>query len=134
MSNYQANVDVKIGSERNFGITFSIVFALIGIWPLLSDGGVRPILIMVSFGFLALAFLAPRVLRIPNRLWFKLGLLLGAIMAPIVMALVYVTTFVPMGLILRLLGKDLLNMKLEPDQTSYWIERTDDPQSMKNQF
>ena len=134
MSDHRANVEVKIGSERNFGIVFAVVFALVGLWPLTGGENARPIWLLMALVFLALALFAPRVLRIPNRLWFRFGLLLGAIVAPVVMALVYVTTFVPIGLVLRLRGKDLLKMKFDREAASYWIERTDKPQSMKNQF
>jgi len=134
MSDHHANIDVKIGSERSFGIVFAIVFGIFGIWPLKDGGQIYIFAVVAAVALLTLAFFAPSVLRIPNRLWFKFGMLLGAIVAPIVMALVYVTTFVPMGLTLRLFGKDLLKAKLDRDVPSYWIERTDEPQSMKNQF
>ena len=123
-----------MGSARNFGVVFAVVFTILGFWPLIRGGDMRPVLVLIAVVFLALAYLAPNVLRIPNRLWFRFGLLLGAVVAPIVMALVYVTTFVPLGLTMRLLGKDLLNKKLDRAASSYWIERSDPPQSMKNQF
>ena len=134
MSDHNANVEVKMGSERSFGIVFAVVFVLIGLWPLLGGEEVRLAFVGAALVFLALALFAPRVLRVPNRLWFRFGLLLGAIVAPVVMALVYVTTFVPIGLVLRLRGKDLLKMKFDREVASYWIERTDKPQSMKKQF
>ena len=81
-----------------------------------------------------LALLAPRALSSPNKLWFKFGLLLGSIVAPIVMALIYFVTILPTGLIMRLLGKDLLKPKLDKNAKSYWIERTEPVGSMKNQF
>jgi hypothetical protein len=88
----------------------------------------------VSGIFLLLALLAPRILSSPNKLWFKFGLLLGSIVAPIVMALIYFVTILPTGLIMRLLGKDLLKPKLDKNAKSYWIERTEPVGSMKNQF
>ena len=88
----------------------------------------------MSIGFLLLAYLAPKVLIFPNKLWFKFGLLLGSIIAPIVMAIIYFITVVPTGIVMRLLGKDLLNQKLDINAKSYWIERTDSIGSMKNQF
>ena len=84
--------------------------------------------------FLFLAFIAPNTLSLPNKLWFKFGMLLGSIIAPIVMALVYFLTVLPTGLIMRLFGKDLLNRKLDKNAKSYWIERTEQMGSMKNQF
>nr|WP_171209634.1 MULTISPECIES: SxtJ family membrane protein [unclassified Ruegeria] len=123
-----------MGTERNFGVVFAVVFLIIALWPLTGDGGVRIWAIVVAAVFLAVAFLAPKVLKWPNWLWFKFGLLLGAIVAPIVMALVFLTTFVTIGVLLRLFGKDLLGQKLDPETDSYWINRTDLPNSMKNQF
>ena len=76
----------------------------------------------------------PRVLILPNKIWFKFGMLLGSIIAPIVMALVYFITVLPTGFIMHLLGKDLLKQKLDKSAKSYWIERTEPIGSMKNQF
>ena len=134
MSEHSSHFEVKQGSERSFGVVFTVVFAVFGLWPLLSGGSPRIVLLSLGAVFLVLAFLAPRVLEVPNRLWFKLGMLLGAIVAPIVMALVYFIAVVPMGLWVRARGKDLLSMKLDKSAKSYWIERTDRMQSMKNQF
>ncbi len=134
MSDHESKVTVEIGSERGFGFVFAAVFAIIALWPLTGDGGVRIWAIVVAFIFLNLALIAPTTLKWPNYLWFKFGLLLGAIIAPIVMALVFLTTFVSIGGLLRLFGKDLLGQKLDPDAKSYWINRTDVPNSMKNQF
>jgi hypothetical protein len=84
--------------------------------------------------FLALAYLKPQILSIPNRLWFKLGLGLGAFVAPVIMVLIYFTTVVPIGLLMRLMGKDLLKQKLDRNVKSYWIERSEPIGSMKDQF
>ena len=78
-----------------------------------------------------LAIFSPKTLKIPNKLWFKFGIFLGGIIAPICMAIVFATTIVPVGLTLRLFGKDLLRLKLNPSAKSYWIKRIDEPQSMK---
>lgn len=134
MSDHQANVDVKMGSERNFGIVFAFVFAVIGLWPLVGGGTPRPVFLAAALVMLGLGFLAPRWLETPNRLWFRFGMLLGAIVAPIIMFLVFVTTFLPIGLIMRALGKDPLKRRPDRSAKSYWIERTEDPQPMKNQF
>lgn len=134
MADFHANVPVQNGSERSFGIVFAVVFGLIGLWPLLSGGGVRLLFLLIAAVFLVLAFAAPAVLRGPNRLWFRFGMFLGAIVAPLVMALTFLAAFVPMGLLLRLRGKDLLALKLEPEAESYWIEREAPPNSMKRQF
>lgn len=134
MFEHSSYFKVRQGSERSFGIVFAVVFALSGLWPLLSGGSLRIVLLFLGAVFLALAFLAPGVLEAPNRLWFKLGMFLGAIVAPIVMALVYFLVVVPTGLWVRASGKDPLRVKLDKSAKSYWIERTDKMQSMKNQF
>ncbi|WP_298936326.1 SxtJ family membrane protein [uncultured Ruegeria sp.] len=134
MSDHQANVDVEIGSERGFGIVFTVVFLIIALWPLWGGGTVRWIPLVIAAIILALTFIAPKTLTKPNRLWFKFGMLLGAIVAPVVMFLVFITTFVPFGVVVRLFGKDLLSEKLDSSAKSYWVDRTDQPGSMKQQF
>ncbi|WBU56667.1 SxtJ family membrane protein [Paracoccus sediminicola] len=123
-----------MGSERGFGLVFAAVFALIGLWPLLGGDSPRWIVLAIAAVFLALSFAAPHLLRVPNQLWFKLGILLGAIVAPIVMALVYLVAFIPIGMMLRVSGKDLLALEMKPDAQSYWIRRNDPPKSMKLQY
>ena len=134
MSDHTSNVTVEMGTERNFGIVFAFVFALIGFWPLISGGSVRLWAVAAAAVCLVAAIFFPGILKWPNIAWFKFGMLLGAIVAPIVMALIFVTTFLTIGLLLRLFGKDPLSRKMEPDSPTYWIKRTDPPNSMKNQF
>lgn len=134
MADHHANVDVEIGSERGFGYVFTAVFLIIAFWPVWGGGDVRWIPLAIAAVILAITFLAPHVLRVPNRLWFKFGMLLGAIVAPIVMFLVFITTFVPFGIAVRILGKDLLSVKTDSSKKSYWVERDDQPGSMKQQF
>jgi Mg2+/Co2+ transporter CorB len=90
--------------------------------------------LIVSVIFILLAFVAPKTLAMPNKLWFRFGILLESIVAPIVMALVYFATVLPTGIVMRLLGKDLLKQKLDKNAKSYWIERKESIGSMKNQF
>lgn len=128
---------VEVGSVRSFGIVFSVVFALIGAYPLLSGGSVRIWSLAIAGGFLFAAFVAPQVLRPLNLLWFKFGMLLGRIINPLVMLIIFVTTMVPIGLLLRAFGKDLLLKRFDKEAPSYWIERTPAgpaPESMKDQF
>ena len=134
LSEFESHVEINMGSEKGFGVVFSIVFLVIGLYPLVHGGQVRLWSVVVALILLALAFLAPKTLSLPNRLWFKLGMALGAVVAPIVMALVYFTTVAPIGLIIRLTGKDLLREELEKDANSYWIERDQPVGSMKDQF
>ncbi len=126
--------DAERSSPKSFGIVFFIVFLIIALYPLITSEGLRIWALVTSFVFLLLAFVAPKTLSIPNMLWFKFGLLLGSIIAPIVMALVYFVSVLPTGLIMRLLGKDLLKQKLDKNVKSYWIERSMPMGSMKNQF
>ena len=128
------NVDVKMGSERNFGFVFAAVSAIIALAPLFRGHPPRVSFLILALAFAAVAIFAPGLLRWPNRLWFRFGMLLGAIVAPIVMTLVYVLTFLPMGLGLRLMGKDLLSLRPDPQASSYWINRSDPPKSMKLQY
>ena len=133
-SEFRSHIKIKNGSEKNFGVTFGIIFLLIGFYPLMDRGDMRLWAVGIAFVFFFLAFLAPRVLSVPNKLWFKLGVAIGGVIAPVVMALVYFTTVVPIGLILKLIGKDLLHQKLSSKVESYWVERNLPSGSMKNQF
>lgn len=127
-------LEVSRGSERSFGVVFAVIFALIGVYLTWKNAGVAWWAFGVSALFLAIGLLRPAWLKTPNYLWFKFGMLLGAIVAPIVMGLVYLTTFLPLGFFMRVLGKDLLRVKLDKESDSYWIKREDPVQSMKNQF
>ncbi|MDB4026796.1 SxtJ family membrane protein [Candidatus Thioglobus sp.] len=121
-------------SPKSFGIVFSIVFLVVALYPLTKDEDVRLWAIIVSGIFLLLAFIVPKTLSILNIIWFKFGVLMGFIVAPIVMILVYYTAVMPTGFIMRLMGKDLLKQKLDKNIKSYWIERTEPMGTMKNQF
>ena len=134
MSKIASHVSTEQSSEKSFGVVFSIVFLIVALYPLINSEGLRIWALVASIIFFFLAFIAPKVLVFPNKIWFKFGLLLGSIVAPIVMAFVYFFTVLPTGLIMRLLGKDLLKQKLDKNAKSYWIERKEPMGSMKNQF
>lgn len=119
----QSHRKVTVSSERNFGIVFSIVFAIIGFARLYHGGEVRWWAIALCAAFLICALVAPRMLRPLNHLWFKFGLLLHHVVNPIVMGVIYLGAVVPMGLIVRALGKDLLRLKFDQAAPSYWIPR-----------
>ena len=128
---------VVVGSERNFGIVFAVVFAIIGLGPLYHGGAVLWWAITISAVFLVCAFVTPRLLRPLNHLWFKFGLLLHHIVNPIVMGGLYFCAIVPMGLLVRALGKDLLHLKFDKAAASYWIPRdppAPPPGGMTKQF
>ena len=134
MTEISRHVSTEQSSEKSFGVVFSIVFLIVALYPLINSEGLRIWALVASIIFFLLAFLAPKILVLPNKLWFKFGLLIGSIVAPIVMAFVYFVTVLPTGLIMRLLGKDLLKQKLDKNAKSYWVKRSEPMGSMKNQF
>lgn len=125
---------VKMGSERGFGFVFAAVFTIIAIWPLLSESTVRYWALGIAVVFAVAALAAPRVLAPLNKLWFKFGMLLGAVVAPIVMFLLFLLAVTPTAIVMRALGKDLLRQKLDKPAASYWINRKEPVGSMQNQF
>lgn len=134
MSEIKGHIETECGSEKSFGIVFAVVFLIVALFPVLDEGAVRLWALAVSGVFLCLALAMPNILSLPNKLWFKFGLALGAIVAPIVMILVYCVTIVPIGIIIRLTGKDLLQQRLDRNVKSYWIDREQPVRSMKDQF
>ena len=115
--------EVKESSDRSFGVVFAAVFALIGLWPLLGGGGARWWALATAVAFAVVALAAPRLLRLPNALWQKLGRALNRVVSPLVIGLVFFTAVVPTGLMMRLFGKDPLRLRFDREATSYWIER-----------
>lgn len=125
---------IPMGSERGFAQVIAAVLMLFGVWPLLNDQSPRLLLLGAGVVFLVLGYLAPKALAPLNRLWFRLGLALGAVIAPIVMALLFYTTVTPIGLVMRAFGHDALRRRCPVQTKSYWIERDEPVGSMKNQF
>ena len=125
--------DIKIGSNRSFGLVFFVVFLLISIYPILKDGNIRIWSLIISFIFLVLGLLNSNLLSPLNKLWFKFGLLLGKIISPIIMGIIFFLVVTPIAVIMRLLKKDLLNLKFKENNT-YWIDKTGPKSKMKNQF
>ena len=134
MTEISRYVSTEQSSEKSFGVVFSIVFLIVALYPLINSESLRIWALVVSIIFFLLAFLAPKILVLPNKLWFKFGLLIGSIVAPIVITLIFFITVLPTGLIMRLLGKDLLKQKLDKNTKSYWVKRSEPMGSMKNQF
>ena len=124
---------VRIGSNRSFGIVFFIFFLIIGTYPIFFQGELRIWSFIVSIIFLLLGIINSRFLTPLNLLWFKFGMLLGKIVSPIVMGLVFFLVVTPTGIIMRILNKDLLRLKKKHIKT-YWIERPSIKSDMKNQF
>ena len=125
--------EVKISSNRNFGIVFFVVFLLIALYPLTYSGEIRIWSAIISLIFLILGLLNSKILNPLNKLWFKFGIFLGKIISPLIMGMIFFLVVTPIGLIMRLLGKDVLNLKYNKNK-SYWIEKKDPKSKMKNQF
>lgn len=126
-----------MGSERSFGLVFAVVFGVIGLWPLLKGEPLHLWALGAAAALLVLALAIPAALKPFNRLWFRFGLLLHKVMTPLIMGLMFFGAFMPTGLIMRALGKDILRLKFDPQAQSYWIERHPPgpaPESLRNQF
>ena len=126
--------DIKIGSNRSFGIVFFIVFLIISLYPLLHGENIRVWSLIISIIFLILGLFNSKLLNPLNILWFKFGILIGSFMAPIVMGAVFFLVVTPTGLIMKMLGKKLLDNKFDKSKKSYWINCDKKNNSMKNQF
>ncbi len=124
---------IKIASNRSFGIVFFVVFLLISLWPILKNGDIRIWSLIISFIFLILGLLNSKLLNPLNILWFKFGILLGNIISPIVMGLIFFFVVTPISFILKIFGKDVLSLKKNHSNT-YWKEKTNYKTSMKKQF
>ena len=125
--------NIKLPSNRNFGIVFAIVFLIISLWPLLNQNEIRFWSLIVSIIFLTLGLINSKLLLPLNKIWFKFGIFLGNFIAPIVMGVIYFFVVTPTGLIMKMLGKDLLNLK-KSNKDSYWIKKDNSNSSLKNQF
>ena len=125
---------IKTGNERSFGLVFFTFFAIIGLFPLWYGENIRLWSCTIAFIFLFFGIFIPKVVIIPNKLWLKLGLLLGAVIAPIIMGVIFILTVTPIGVIMRLIGKDILNQKIKKSAKSYWIKKSKSISTMKNQF
>ena len=125
--------DIKISSNRSFGIVFFVVFLLIALYPLTYGGEIRTWSLIISIIFLILGLLNSKILAPLNKIWFKFGILLGKIVSPLIMGIIFFLVVTPIGFIMRLLGKDVLNLKYNKNK-SYWIEKNGPKSKMKNQF
>ncbi len=120
----KSNRKVELGSNRNFGLVFSAVFAFLAVWPLIRHGeAIRWWAFGVAAIFLGLALFADHLLAPLNRLWFRFGLMLHSVVAPIVMGLLFYCAVTPVAFVIRMMGKDILRLS-RTDDKSYWIERT----------
>ena len=125
--------DINKSSNRSFGIVFFVVFLLIAFYPLINQGDIRVWSVLISLIFLFLGFSKSKILTPLNKAWFKFGILLGRIVSPIVMGIIFFIVVTPIGLLMRIFKKDLLNLEFNKNN-SYWIKKTEPKSKMKNQF
>ena len=125
---------IKISSNRNFGLVFFVVFLIVALWPLKHDEDIRLWSLVLSIIFFFLGILNSKLLTPLNKLWFKFGILLGSIVSPIVMGIVFFLVVTPTSIIMHLLGKDLLKMDRTKSTSTYWIKREKIDSTMKKQF
>ena len=121
-------------SNRSFGLLFFIVFIVVGLWPVIKGETANIYLILISLFFLIFGLINSKILSPFNKAWIKFGEILGLIIAPIIMALVYFIILTPISLIVRMLGKDLLGLKFLKKQDTYWTRRKKKLGTMKKQF
>ena len=127
------NNEIKISSNKSFGIVFAIVFFLIGLWPIIKSNDIRIWSLILSVIFLILGLMNSSILTPLNKIWFRFGIFLGNFIAPVVMGIIFFFVVTPIGLIMRLLGRDLIKLK-KNNENRYWIEKKDTESSMKKQF
>ena len=120
-------------SNKSFGIVFFVVFLIIALYPIINDGNLRIWSLVVSLIFLTLGLINSKVLTPLNIIWFKFGLFLGKIVSPLIMGIIFFIVVTPIGVLMRLLNKDILNLKYN-NNTTYWIEKSGPKSKMKNQF
>jgi len=125
---------IQMSSNRNFGLVFFIVFLLLGFWPLINGEEIQFWSVIISMIFLFFGIINSKLLTPLNLLWFRFGILLGSIFAPIVMMFVFFLVVTPIGFAMRIMGKDLLNKKRDKKKETYWVNREKSAGSMKRQF
>tara|TARA_X000001036_G_C20117065_1_gene577731 strand:+ start:173 stop:559 length:387 start_codon:yes stop_codon:yes gene_type:complete len=123
----------NIGNNRSFGIIFSIIFLLVSLWPILDNENVRVWSLLLSLIFLVLGILNSKILTPLNNFWYKFGIFLGKVVSPIVMAIIFFGVITPIGLLMRIFKKDILNLKFNNNK-SYWIKKNEPKSKMNKQF
>ena len=123
----------NLTSNRNFGIFFSFIFIIISFWPLTDGDSIRIWSLSISLIFLILGLLNSNILSPLNKAWFKLGIYLGNIISPMIMAIIFFFLITPIGLLMRILNKDLINLK-KKNKKSYWIKKKNNSTNMDKQF
>ena len=129
----QKKNNIEISSNKSFGIVFFIIFLIIGFYPILNDNNPKLWSLLLSTIFLILGLMNSKILTPLNLIWFKFGIFLGSIISPLIMCIIFFFVVTPIGLLMRILKKDLLNLKFNSSK-SYWIKRTGHKSKMRNQF
>ena len=124
---------IKLPTNRNFGIVFFLVFLVISLFPLLNNESIRIWSVIIAFVFLVLGLINSSILSPFNKLWFKFGIMLGGLISPFVMGLIFFIVITPTSFLVRLFGKDLLSLK-KIDKKTYWVKKSIIKSEMKNQF
>ena len=127
------NSNINKSTNKSFGVVFFLVLLAIGLYPLLNDGNIRILFIIISFLFLILGLINSKILTPLNKIWFKIGIFLGSLVSPIVMGIVFFAIVTPTSIVMRILGKNLLKLK-RSNEKSYWVEKSKIKSKMKNQF
>jgi len=127
------NSNIKIGSNKSFGIVFFVFFFIVSLFPLFDGGNIRIWSLIISIIFLILGILNSKILTPFNQVWFKFGILLGRLVSPVVMGVIFFAIVTPTSIIMMILQKNLLNLK-KCNKKTYWIERSKIKSKMKNQF
>ena len=127
------NKKIKISTNKSFGIVFFVVFLIIALYPLINDGNIRIWASIVAIVFLILGLINSSILTPLNKIWFKFGIILGSIVSPIVMGIIFFLVVTPTSLIMKMVGSNLLGLK-KGNKKTYWIERSSNKSKMKDQF
>ena len=127
------NNKVQMGSNKSFGFIFFIFFLLISLWPITNGKEINYLILSISFIFLLLTLFNSKYLTPLNKLWFKIGLILGRFISPIVIGIIFFLVVTPIAIIMKILGKDILGIKKNNKKT-YWVNKTGPKSKMKNQF
>ena len=127
------NSNIKIGTNKSFGIVFFLFFLIVSIFPLFKDGNIRIWSLIIALFFLILGLMNSNILTPLNKTWFNFGILLGSFVSPVVMGIVFFAIVTPTSLIMKVFGKNLLNLKRNNKKT-YWIERSEIKRRMKDQY
>ena len=125
--------NIKIGSNKSFGLVFFIFFLIVSFYPLVNGEEIRKWALVFSIIFLVLGLTNSKILNPLNKLWFYFGIFLGKIMSPVIMGIIFFLVVTPIGLLMRLFRKDILNLKFN-NKTTYWIEKNGPKSKMRNQF